>query len=70
VLQGFIPASLTTPLERRAALASGLIADVELFEAGCVEARRFDEAARGSLATWKRSAAHFMKARNATTAFA
>ena len=40
VLQGFIPASLTTPLERRAALASGLIAALEEARGGGVELRQ------------------------------
>jgi segregation and condensation protein A len=40
VLQGFIPASLTTPLERRAALASGLIAALEEARGGSIELRQ------------------------------
>jgi segregation and condensation protein A len=40
VLQGFIPASLITPLERRAALASGLIAALEEARGGGIELRQ------------------------------
>lgn len=43
VLQGFLPAGLATPLERRAALASGLIAALEEARGGGLELRQ-DEA--------------------------
>lgn len=47
VLQGFIPPGLTTPLERRAALAAGLIAALEEARGGALELRQ--EAAFGPL---------------------
>ena len=40
VLQGYIPDSLTSPLERRAALASGLIAALEEARGGGLELRQ------------------------------